>query len=392
MARYQLNATKKEDIYWYMDADKEKKYAYRYNYYDHNGKRREKSKYKFDTILAAERALIAIKSTILNGGEKIALNDNMTVSQWVEIYFDRKKSKWKGTTPKTYRNIIDSYIHPFIGHHKLSRLTKSIYQSQFIDRLIPIAAPKSIVTYHNFFIGCINAAVDDEIIDKNRIAKADIPRAEKQNTDEVEGNYLTPTELAYLLSCVKKSCDITRYTLISLLAATGMRRGEAGALRWSEIDFKNKLINISRTRDVHGERSAKTLNSIRTIDLTDDLAQQLEQYRKWCIERKLAYGIQHAVDDLVFISKTCHPLNQNAAALTLLRMHELHGAKFISPHGLRHTFATISIASGTPPTTIAKILGMTTSTLLKTYAHSFAEREKQAMQVMSQFLHFDKSL
>lgn len=133
MARYQLNTTKKEDIYWYMDADKKKKYAYRYKYYDHNGKRREKSKYRFDTILAAERALIAIKSTILNGGEKIALNDNMTVSQWVEIYFNRKKSKWKGTTPKTYRNIIDSYIHPFIGHHKLSRLTKSIYQSQLID-------------------------------------------------------------------------------------------------------------------------------------------------------------------------------------------------------------------------------------------------------------------
>lgn len=51
-------------------------------------------------MLEAERALTAIKSTILNGGEKIALNDNVTISQWVEIYFDLKKSKWKGTTPK----------------------------------------------------------------------------------------------------------------------------------------------------------------------------------------------------------------------------------------------------------------------------------------------------
>lgn len=96
------------------------------------------------------------------------------------------------------------------------------YHSQFIDRLIPIAAQKSIVTYQNFFIGCINAAVEDEIIDKNQIAKANLPRAEKQSTNKVEGNYLTPTELAYLLRCVKESCDITRYTLISLLAATGM--------------------------------------------------------------------------------------------------------------------------------------------------------------------------
>ncbi|MFJ7698947.1 tyrosine-type recombinase/integrase [Lysinibacillus fusiformis] len=392
MARYKLNATKKEDIYWYIDTDKKKKYAYRYNYYDHNSKRREKSKYKFDTILDAEKALIALKGTILNGGEKIALNENMTVSQWVDIYFDRKKSKWKGTTPKTYRNIIDSFLKPFIGQCKLSRLTKSIYQSQFIDRLIPFAAPKSIATYHNFFIGCINAAVEDEIIDKNRIAKAELPRVEKQNNDEVEGNYLTPTELTHLLNCIRQSCDISRYTLIALLAATGMRRGEAKALRWSEVDFTKKIIYISRTRDFYGERSAKTINSIRSIDMTDDLAKQLERYRKWCIEKKLAYGKQHQDDDLIFISNTCKPLNQEAARLTLIQMHEIYGVKLISPHGLRHTFATISIASGTPPTTVAKILGMTNSTLLKTYAHSFAEREKQAMQVMNQILNFDKSL
>lgn len=224
---------------------------------------------------------------------------------------------------ETYRNIIDSFINPLISQYKLSRITKSIYQSEFIDKLIPLAAPKSIETYHNFFVGCINAAVEDEILEKNRILKAELPRIEKQNIDEVEGNYLTPSELEYLLRCVRESSDITRYTLIAILAATGMRRGEAGALRWSEIDFENKLINIRRTRDVHGERSAKTIISIRTIDMTDDLANQMERYRKWCIERKFAYGIQHKVNDLVFISRTCNPLNQNAARQTLLRIHEL---------------------------------------------------------------------
>ncbi|MGE7809192.1 tyrosine-type recombinase/integrase [Lysinibacillus capsici] len=97
--------------------------------------------------------------------------------------------------------------------------------------------------------------------------------------------------------------------------------------------------------------------------MTEVLSKKLDCYRKWCIERKLIFGIQHSEDDLVFISKTCKPLNQNAARLTLILMHELYDVKLISPHGLRHTFATISIASGTPPTTIAKILGMTTSTL-----------------------------
>jgi len=389
MVRKKLNSTKKENIYWYYDSNKKKKYAYRYKFYDHTGVRREKTRQNFNSSIEAEKALIALKATVLNGGEKIIFNENMTIAQWVDIYFDRKKSKWKGTSPKTYRNVIEIYIKPYIGRYKLSRLSKSLYQSEFIDKLSLIAAPKSIQMYHNFFIGCINAAVEDDILDKNRIAKAELPRIEKINNDEVEGNYLTPTELEYLLKCVKQSCDISRYTLISILAATGMRRGEAGGLRWSDIDFKNNLIYINRTRDFYGERSAKTLNSIRCIDMTEVLSKQLDRYRKWCIERKLIFGIQHSEDDLVFISKTCKPLNQNAARLTLILMHELYDVKLISPHGLRHTFATISIASGTPPTTIAKILGMTTSTLLKTYAHSFADREKKAMQVLSEIVNFD---
>ncbi|KOS64666.1 site-specific integrase [Lysinibacillus agricola] len=389
MVRITLNPTKKENIYWYLNTDKTKKFAYRYRFYDHNGKRREKKRQNFNTSLEAERALTAIKATILNGGEKIVVNENMIVSQWVEIYFERKLPHWQGTTPKSYRNIINNYITPLIGQYKLSRLTKNIYQSEFVDKLVPIAAPKSIETYHNFFVGCINAAVEDEILERNRILKAELPRIKKQNNDEVEGNYLTPTELEYLLQCVKRSCDMSRYTLIAILAATGMRRGEAKALRWSEIDFENKLIYINRTRDALGERSAKTLNSIRSIDMTYDLALLLERYRKWCIERKLAYGKQQQDDDLVFISKTCKPLNQNAARLTLLQMHEIYDVKLISPHGLRHTFATISIASGTPPTSIAKILGMTTSTLFKTYAHSFVEKEKQAMQIISNIVNFN---
>ncbi|MED4886252.1 tyrosine-type recombinase/integrase [Lysinibacillus fusiformis] len=115
--------------------------------------------------------------------------------------------------------------------------------------------------------------------------------------------------LELLLKCVKQSCDISRYTLILILAVTGMRRGEAGDLRWSDIDFKDNLIYINRTRDFYGERSAKTLNSIRCIDMTEVFRKQLDRYRKWCIEQKLIFGIQHSEEDLVFISKTCKPLS-----------------------------------------------------------------------------------
>lgn len=71
-----------------MDTDNKKKFSYRYNYYDRHGKRREKSKIGFESATAAERALTA--NNILNGGEKIAYNENMTVSHWGDIYIEQK--------------------------------------------------------------------------------------------------------------------------------------------------------------------------------------------------------------------------------------------------------------------------------------------------------------
>ncbi|WP_144789981.1 hypothetical protein [Lysinibacillus fusiformis] len=115
MVRKKLNSTKKENIYWYYDSNKKKKYAYRYKFYDHTLVRREKTKQNFNTSIEAEKALTALKTTVLNGGEKIIFNENMTIAQWVDIYFDRKKSKWKGISPKTYRNVIEIYIKPYIG-------------------------------------------------------------------------------------------------------------------------------------------------------------------------------------------------------------------------------------------------------------------------------------
>lgn len=54
-------------------------------------------------------------------------------------------------------------------------------------------------------------------------------------------NFLTEKALNIILDLAKKISKITNYTLLLLLASTGMRKGEAHALKWNNINYRKKL-------------------------------------------------------------------------------------------------------------------------------------------------------
>lgn len=85
-----------------------------------------------------------------------------------------------------------------------------------------------------------------------------------------------------ILDLAKKISKITNYTLLLLLASTGMRKGEAHALKWNNINYRKKTIKIEHTRDYLGVRSPKTKNSYREIPIDDILIRQLKLYHTWC--------------------------------------------------------------------------------------------------------------
>lgn len=61
--------------------------------------------------------------------------------------------------------------------------------------------------------------------------------------------------------------------------AVGMRKGELAALTWKDIDFESKTIAITKTRDEYGVRDPKTRNSIRTINMSSELAEHLASFK-----------------------------------------------------------------------------------------------------------------
>lgn len=384
MARQQYNKTKKEHIYWYKDG-KQKKFAFRYRYYNTSGTRKEKSRSGFETEKDAELALIKLKADILSGNLAKVDNQELTMEEWLNMWYQANHTKWKVSTQHLYKYYIDHQILPFMGHIKLNNLTKTYYQD-YINNLLKEFSLSTVNGVHAVLNHAINAAVDDEILTRNRISKVVFPK----NTHEpFEEKHLDLHEIEELLTYVKKHEGFTHFVLILTLVSTGIRKGEAIGLRWNDIDFENNLVTIQRTRDHLGTRSTKSWNSMRKIDVGNHLISYLEKYKIWSKNKFLEHGQVLAEDDYVFINENLlEPISRQFPNYILDRAYEAGVIKKITPHMLRHSCASILISQGIPITTVAKMLGDSVEMILKVYAHSLREKEKEVVKVMDTLLKF----
>ena len=94
-----LHKTRKDpELYYYFNKEDVKMWCYRHRYYDETGKRREKKKIGFQTEKQAYRALLEVKVLTSKGNQKQVTNDNITVSQWLNTWFEATKSTWRPAT------------------------------------------------------------------------------------------------------------------------------------------------------------------------------------------------------------------------------------------------------------------------------------------------------
>lgn len=385
MIKLKLYKTKKDpELYYYFNAKKEKMFMYRHRYYDVLGNRKEKSKQGFKNEVEGYRKLLEVKSSILNGDAKQVESEHITVSEWLDIWYETKKVSWAISTQTDRKRYIEKIIKPLIGKYRLAILDSMTYEREFINNLLADYAPSTVKMYHKIFRIAVNAAVKNKTIKENNFNHIVI--ADK--TEKTE-NFLSQSDLSTLLSGAKAELNITAYSMLLFVANTGVRKGEACGLQWHNIDFKKQTVKIERTRDHIGARSPKTSNSYRTIYVDDTTLSQLKKYQAWCKEKLLSYGKHLDENDFVFISYTrACPVGHMTINKALNKMIEKTGIKKITVHGLRHSHATILLNNKVSIATVAKRLGNTAEEINRTYGHSDDTADLHAVQVFSATINF----
>jgi integrase len=149
-----------------------------------------------------------------------------------------------------------------------------------------------------------------------------------------------------------------------LLATTGMRRGEALGLRWSDVDLDRGRASIRQTVIAVDHKvqfgSPKTGKSRRAVELDARSVAVLRSHRQRHLELRMSLGAGWDQSALVFSKPTGEPLHPERFSRSFDRIVKRLGLPHIPLHGLRHTWATLALRAGVHPKVVQERLGHAT--------------------------------
>lgn len=306
-------------------------------------------------------------------------NKNLTLDQYFDEWLSGKRNGTKGNTLKTYKSHYYKHISPRIGKKKVQKIERreiTDLQSEISKKLSPTTCNGVLRTLKII----LNDAVRDEIINKNPAGGIKALK-ELEKATETYHRALTEQEQKDFMQEIKTDFY---YEFVALLLCTGMRTGEAAALAWSDIDYKENVIHVTKTVTYNEDGttsigSPKSEAGKRDIPLNDTIKDVLSNQRK-----KLG-NIFPMNDNRVFVSTygtTVHNHAVNRAIREVLARLEEQGKpiEHFTAHALRDTFATRYIEQGGSPQTLKTILGHSSlSMTMDLYSHVLPNTKQKEM-------------
>ena len=281
-------------------------------------------------------------------------------------------TKIRASTVRGYRGHIEFYLVPALGGGRLSALTTPMINRLYADlqhgtgRGGRTLSASTIRRVHATLHSALGDAVRWRLIPYNPASGAELTAVTRTQMQVWSGE-----QLGVFLAA---TADDPLAMLYRLVAHTGLRRGEAVGLRWSEVDLTAGSLTVVRQhvdvgyRVIQGE--PKTRRGHRRIALDPGTTVHLAAHKRRQIAQALSVGITDATTGYVFArtdGSAYHPdfvtkhfdLLVRRTALPRIRLHDL-----------RHTHATLGLAAGIPAKIMADRLGHSSVMLtLDTYSH-----------------------
>ena len=207
------------------------------------------------------------------------------------------------------------------------------------------------------FIRCCGAILDDAKLD-GLIADNPAARMARPRVARTEARHLSASEVAAIL----EAAEGLRYRpVLALIAATGLRRGEALALRWEHINFKDGALKVAATIGRVGDQllitEPKSPRSRRTVPLSPAIVALLKAQRAGQAAERLHAGEHWTDPGLVFTTEFGGPVDPRNVLRTIEIAAAKAGIKNVGVHTLRHGAAVAWLEAGVHIKAVADLLG-----------------------------------
>ena len=372
-----------------------------YRGYDSNGERLKPytMTYKPASGLTAKqierelnRQAVQFEEKCKNGG---AANSTMKLEEFCKIYLDIMKPLLSPATAAFYKQQIDGYVIPALGHMKLKDI-KTAHVQAYIQQLVKLPkatragerngsetiSPATVRRYLTVLQSIFKQAVKLGLIPETP-AKAErltIPKAQQPKIE-----IFSKQEAAEMLACLE--CEELQFqTLIQLAIFTGARRGELVALKFSDVDFEQSKITIERAAvKLKGEKTTikppKDYEA-RVVTVNKSCLDLIKLLKAEKLQEAARLGTQWHNEGWLFTTwdgEIMNPQTPSKQFSKFLERNNLHHRKF---HSLRHTSATLLLYAGVNIKQVQGRLGHGDIETTNKYLHVLEEADAEAAKAL----------
>lgn len=352
-------------------------------------KERRTTRRGFKTMKEAKQAernlLLDVEENGLPSNQSDGFRDP-TFEELASLWLENYKTTVKPSTFENVRVKVEKMTEEHFKELKLKKITVAYCQK------IVIELSKSYVLY-NHYLSVINRifkyAVLMDILNSNPFDKVIKP---KSRQTQRKGNFLTKEELKEFLKLAQNATLSYFFPLVHLMSYTGLRQGEALALKWSDIDFENKKITVNKTavriKEKQTLQTPKTKNSKRVISIDPTTLSILKSWKKDQIKIYFKNGKHFdGEENFIFTSQRAEWVHIHNFIRYFKRFIADHKLKSITPHGLRHTHASLLFSAGVEPKNISDRLGHSTVQItLDLYTHITEEQRTDTVEKLLEYM------
>lgn len=356
------------------------------------GKRRQ----RFETFRGAKRDADKRLTELLSQVDQglVQASPKMTLGQYLERWLRDYAATKAPKTYCAYETVVRRYIVPHLGNVVLGKLRPAqVLALQTKLREAPRADGRpgklsgtTLKHAHRVLHTALQCAVKWQLIARNPASAIDAPKAPRS---EMKAFTLEQAQ-AFLASSAEEGSKWQAF--FTTFLTTGLRIGELIGLRWEDIDLDAATLgvrqNIQRVNKIGVVGGGpKTAGSRRPIALGPDVVALLREHRREQQSLRVKAGTESADGGLVFPSGRGTPLSEKTIHNVFTRICAKAGVPRIRPYDLRHSCATLMLASGVHPKVVAERLGHSTVNLtLNTYSHVLPTLQQDAANTLDSML------